>query len=128
MQSFLKGPNFNKKFFFKQPQNKYQEFCNVYAYYKQATLCNPKLNHQQLMEECTTVWKEVRKNDTTFIENKICEYYDTVPSTVHSHQKIFVSCNVTSSFHHTSTPKYTSTPRQLVGFIDTTKIPKNATS
>ncbi|CAB4476999.1 unnamed protein product [Rhizophagus irregularis] len=128
MQSFLKGPNFNKKFFFKQPQNKYQEFCNVYAYYKQATLCNPKLNHQQLMEECTTVWKEVRKNDTTFIENKICEYYDTVPSTVHSHQKIFMSRNVTSSFHHTSTPKYTSTPRQLVGFIDTTKIPKNATS
>ncbi|CAB4422741.1 unnamed protein product [Rhizophagus irregularis] len=80
------------------------------------------------MEECTTVWKEVRKNDTTFIENKICEYYDTVPSTVRSHQKIFMSRNVTSSFHHTSTPKHTSTLRQLVGFIDTTKIPKNATS
>ncbi|UZN98730.1 uncharacterized protein OCT59_000018 [Rhizophagus irregularis] len=79
------------------------------------------------MEECTTVWKEVRKNNITFIENKICEYYDTVPSTVRFHQKIFMSRNVTSSFHHTSTPKHTSTPRQLVGFIDTTKIPKNAT-
>ena len=55
MQSFLKALNFNKKFFYQKPQNRYQEFCNVYAYYKQATLCDPKLNRQKLMEECLKV-------------------------------------------------------------------------
>src|SRR5437016_707953 len=37
-----------------------------------------------------------------------------------------MSRNVTTSFRHTSTPK-TSIPKQI-GFIDTTKIPKNASS
>jgi hypothetical protein len=52
MQSFLKIPSFSKIFFYKQPQDKYQEFCNAYAYYKQAILCNPKPNRQKIMQEC----------------------------------------------------------------------------
>ena len=52
MQSFLKAPNFNKNFFYKQPQDKYQEFCNAYAYYKQAILCDPKPIRQRIMQEC----------------------------------------------------------------------------
>ncbi len=71
MQSFLKAPNFSKNFFYKQPQDKYQEFCNAYAYYKQAILCDPKPNRQRIMQECITAWKEVKKNDTAFIESKI---------------------------------------------------------
>jgi len=85
MQSFLKAPNFDKKFFFKQPQNKYQEFCNAYAYYKQATLCDLKPNREKLLQECAVVWKDIKKHDSDFIENKIQEYHDIIPSTVRSH-------------------------------------------
>jgi len=85
MQSYFKIPNFDKNFFYKQPQDKYQEFCNAYVYYKQVVLCDPKINHQKLMQECITTWKEVKKHDTTFIENKIHEYYNTILSTIRSH-------------------------------------------
>src|SRR3954469_15588477 len=98
MQSFLKLPHFNKNFFYKQPQDRYQEFCNAYAYYKQATLCDPKLNRQKLIEDCLIVWKEVKKNDATLIENKIREYY------IHH-------------MRHTSTPKYTSTRNKLLDLL-----------
>ena len=128
MQSFLKAPNFSKNFFYKQPQDKYQEFCNAYAYYKQAILCDPKPNRQRIMQECITAWKEVKKNDTAFIESKIREYYDTTPSTIRSHQSIFMTRNSTNSSHQTSTSKCISTPRQFVGFIDTTTITPNAKS
>jgi hypothetical protein len=129
MQSFLKAPNFDRKFFFKQPQNKYQEFCNAYAYYKQASLCDPNPNREKLLQECATVWKDIKKHDSDFIENKIHEYYDTIPTTVRSHQRIFMSRNMTSSFHHTSAPISTpSAQRQYKEYIDTTAIPKNATS
>ena len=128
MQSFLKAPNFSKNFFYKQPQDKYQEFCNAYAYYKQAILCDPKPNRQRIMQECITAWKEVKKNDTAFIESKIREYYDTTPSTIRSHQSIFMTRNLTNSSHQTSTSKCISTPRQFVGFIDTTTITPNAKS
>ncbi|CAG8772710.1 17429_t:CDS:2, partial [Rhizophagus irregularis] len=70
---------------------KYQEFCNAYAYYKQAVLCNSKPNRQKLMQECITAWKEVREQNTSFIENKINEYYNTIPPTIHSHQNFFLS-------------------------------------
>ncbi|CAI2198158.1 17654_t:CDS:1, partial [Funneliformis geosporum] len=53
------------------------------------------------------------------------EYYDTIPSTIRSHQRILMSCDSTNSSHQTSTP---STPRQFVRFIDTTTIPPNAKS
>jgi hypothetical protein len=117
MQSFLKAPNFNKKFFYKQSQNKYQEFCNAYAYYKQATLCDSQLNRQKLSEECTTVWKEIKKNDAAFIDNKIYEYYETIPSTVRSHQRIFMSRNTTTGFRHTptaSTSRHISAPNKII--------------
>jgi len=51
MQSFLKTLNFSKDFFYKLPQDLYQKFYNAYAYYKQAMLCDPKLNRQKLMQE-----------------------------------------------------------------------------
>src|SRR6185369_1137780 len=79
MHSYFKIPNFNKNFFYKQPQDKYQEFCNAYAYYKQAVLCDPKLNRQKLMQEYIDTWKEVKKHDAAFIENKIREYYSIIP-------------------------------------------------
>jgi hypothetical protein len=82
MQSFLKIPSFSKNFFYKQPQDKYQEFCNAYAYYKQVILCNPKPNRQKIMQECIVAWKKVKKHDTAFIDNKIREYYNTTPSTI----------------------------------------------
>ncbi|CAI2197718.1 6770_t:CDS:2, partial [Funneliformis geosporum] len=69
--------------------------------------------------------KEVKKNDTAFIENKIRKYYDTIPSTIRFHQRILISRDSTNSSHQTSTP---STLRQYVGFIDTTTIPPNAKS
>src|SRR5688572_28926602 len=129
MQSFLKAPNFNKNFFYKQPQNKYQEFCNAYAYYKQATLCDPKPNREKLLQECATVWKVIKKNDNDFIENKICEYYNTIPTTVRSHQRIFMSHHKTPNFHHTPTPTPTpSAQRQYKDYIDITTIPKYANS
>ena len=104
MQSFLKLPNFNKNFFYNQPQDKYQKFCNAYAYYKQAVLCDPKPNRQKLLQECITAWKEVKNQDTAFIENKINEYYRTIPPTIHSHQRFFLS-------HRTpNTPNTPTTP------------------
>ncbi|CAB4425447.1 unnamed protein product [Rhizophagus irregularis] len=54
MQSFLKAPNFSKTFFYKQPQNKYQDFCNAYAYYKQVILCDPNPNRERLSQECAS--------------------------------------------------------------------------
>src|SRR6266542_2584603 len=128
LQIFLKALNFSKNFFYKQPQDKYQEFCNAYEYYKKAILCDHKQNRQRIMQECITAWKEVKKNDTTFIENKIREYYDTTPSTICSHQSIFMTRNSTNSSYQTSTSKYISTPRQFIGFIDTTTIIPNAKS
>ncbi|CAB4464998.1 unnamed protein product [Rhizophagus irregularis] len=125
MQSFLKAPNFSKTFFYKQPQNKYQEFCNAYAYYKQATLCDPKLNREKLSQECASEWKDVKKHDNVFIESKICEYYETIPTTVRSHQQILMSRNATPSSHHTPTP---STSKQYKEYIDITSLPKNAKS
>ncbi|CAB4483266.1 unnamed protein product [Rhizophagus irregularis] len=125
MQSFLKAPNFSKTFFYKQPQNKYQEFCNAYAYYKQATLCDPKLNREKLSQECASEWKDVKKHDNVFIESKICEYYKTIPTTVRSHQQILMSRNATPSSHHTPTP---STSKQYKEYIDITSLPKNAKS
>ncbi|CAB4477164.1 unnamed protein product [Rhizophagus irregularis] len=125
MQSFLKAPNFSKTFFYKQPQNKYQEFCNAYAYYKQATLCDPKLNREKLSQECASEWKDVKKHDNVFIESKICEYYETIPTTIRSHQQILMSCNATPSSHHTPTP---STSKQYKEYIDITSLPKNAKS
>ena len=101
LRSFL---NFDKNFFYKQPQDKYQEFCNAYAYHKQAVLCDPKLNRQKLMQECIDTWKEVKEHDAAFIENKIREYYSTIPPTIHSHQRFFLS-------HRTpNTPTTPTTP------------------
>ena len=133
MQSFLKLPNFNKNFFYNQPQDKYQEFCNAYAYYKQAVHCNPKLNRQKLLQECITAWKEIKKQNTTFIENKINEYYNTIPPTIHSHQTFFLSHRTlntptTPTSEHTPTPEHTTTPKQFIWAVDTTTIRNNAKS
>ncbi|PKY58363.1 hypothetical protein RhiirA4_480213, partial [Rhizophagus irregularis] len=123
MQSFLKLPKFNKTFFYNEPQDKYQEFCNAYAYYKQAELCNSKPNRQKLLQECITAWKEVRKQDTSFIENKIHEYYNTIPPTIHSHQNFFLSHRTPTAStpipthttqKHTSIPQNITTPRPIV--------------
>jgi hypothetical protein len=125
MQNFLKTPNFIKDFFYKQPRDLYQEFCNAYAYYKQATLCDPKPNRQKLMEECTNNWKRNKHHDATFIKNKISKYYETIPSTVRSYQRLFVSHdNISSS--HVSTTSTTSTTYRSEGFIDTSAISRNA--
>src|SRR5438874_689679 len=102
MQSFLKTPHFNKELFYKPSQNIYQEFCNAYAYYKQATLCDPNPNRQKLMQECVNIWKQNKKHDTAFIKDIIREYYETIPSTLRSYQRLFTSRDVTSS-SHTST-------------------------
>ena len=85
MQSFLKTLNFSKEFFYKPSQDLYQEFCNTYAYYKQAILCDPKPNHQKLIQECINIWKENKKHDTAFIKDIIREYYETVPFTLRSY-------------------------------------------
>ena len=128
MQSFLKTPNFSKDFFFKQPRDLYQEFCNAYAYYKQATLCDPKPNRQKLIEECTNNWKKNKQHDAAFIRNKIREYYETIPPTVRSYQRLFISHDIINSDHtsHASTTSTTSTIQRSEGFIDTSAIPKNA--
>ncbi|GET59353.1 hypothetical protein GLOIN_2v1870260 [Rhizophagus irregularis DAOM 181602=DAOM 197198] len=108
-------------------QNKYQEFCNAYAYYKQAVHCNSKPNRQKLLQECITAWKEVRKQDISFIENKIHEYYNTITPTIHSYQNFFLSHRTPTATATPTTQKYTSipqnitTPRPIVNeFIDTT--------
>jgi len=83
------------------------------------------------MQECITTWKEVKKYDTTFIENKIHEYYNTISSTIHSYQRFFTSHHApTSTPKNMSTLKYTPTPisKQLAGFIDTITIQRNAKS
>ncbi|RGB32786.1 hypothetical protein C1646_762500 [Rhizophagus diaphanus] len=125
--------------FFEYSSNKYQEFCNAYAYYKQVVLCNSKPNRQKLMQECITAWKEVREQNTSFIENKINEYYNTIPPTIHSHQKFFLSHHTprtpTASTSTPTPPKHTSIPQRITTsrpiineFIDTTTIPTNARS
>lgn len=126
MQSFLKTPNFSKDFFYNPPQDLYQEFCNAYAYYKQATLCDPKPNRQKLMQECIIIWKENKKHDAAFIKDKIREYYETIPSTLRSYQRLFVSRDMATSSNQTRYTRHTST--LSVGLIDTTTIPKNAVS
>ncbi|PKY35799.1 hypothetical protein RhiirB3_533316, partial [Rhizophagus irregularis] len=110
---------------------KYQEFCNAYAYYKQAVHCNSKPNRQKLLQECITAWKEVRKQDISFIENKIHEYYNTITPTIHSYQNFFLSHRTPTAStatatpttqKHTSIPQNITTPRPIVNeFIDTTK-------
>src|SRR4051794_26397815 len=131
MQSFLKIPHFNKNFFYSQPQDKYQEFCNAYAYYKQAVLCDPKPNRQKLLQECIIAWKEVKKQDADFIENKIHEYCSTIPPTIRSHQRFFLSHHTPIISTPNPTPTLTSqhlTSRQIVGFVDTLTIRNNAKS
>ncbi|GBC26323.2 hypothetical protein GLOIN_2v1870260 [Rhizophagus irregularis DAOM 181602=DAOM 197198] len=93
------------------------------------------------MQECITAWKEVREQNTSFIENKINEYYNTIPPTIHSHQNFFLSHRTprtpTASTStptptppkHTSIPQHITTPRPIVNeFIDTTTIQTNARS
>jgi hypothetical protein len=131
MLSFLKLPNFNKNFFYNRPQDKYQEFCNAYAYHKQAVLCDPKLNRQKLLQECITAWKEVKKQDIAFIENKINEYYNTISPTIRSHQRFFLSHRspntpTPSTSKHTPTQEHTTAPEQSVGVVDITTIRNNA--
>src|ERR1051325_8626542 len=133
MQSFLKIPNFNKNFFYSKPEDKYQEFCNAYAYYKQVILCDPKPTRQKLWQECITAWKEVKKQDTAFIENKINEYYNTIPSTIRSHQRFFLphhtpTISTPPTQKHTPILQHTTALRPIVGLIDTTTIQNNAKS
>ncbi|CAB4436549.1 unnamed protein product [Rhizophagus irregularis] len=121
-------------------QDKYQEFCNVYAYYKQAELCNSKPNRQKLLQKCITAWKEVRKQNTSFIENKIHEYYNTIPLTIHSYQNFFLLHRTPTASIPTPTPtptiqKHTSIPQNITTlrpivneFINTTTIQTNARS
>ncbi|CAG8680512.1 14534_t:CDS:2, partial [Racocetra fulgida] len=40
-----------KLFFYKEPQDLYQTFCNAYAYYKQASQYNPTPHRQKLFQE-----------------------------------------------------------------------------
>ncbi|CAG8807768.1 38067_t:CDS:2 [Gigaspora margarita] len=75
-------PNFDKHFFYKPPSDLYQEFANTYAYYKQATLCNPTLNKQNLLNKAQTVWKEIKNKNEAVIREKIQSYLTTAPSTI----------------------------------------------
>src|SRR5438128_4969822 len=97
MQSFLSTPNFDEVFFYKKPLNLYQEFCNAFAYYKQAILCDPTPNRQKLANECLEAWKQVKHHDKPLIYEKIHEYFDTVPSLTRSHQSFFQRNNVARS-------------------------------
>ena len=123
MQSFLKAPNFNKKFFYQKPQDRYQEFCNEYAYYKQATLCDPKLNRQKLMEECLKVWKEVKKMILLLLRIKFVNIMIQYLLLFALIKKF--SCQIIFIIR-VILPLQNILP--LIGFIDTTKIPKNVTS
>ncbi len=81
------------------------------------------------MQECIIFWKENKKQDTAFIKDKICKYYETIPSTLHSYQRLFVSRDIASTFSHANQTHHTRhTSTSFVGLIDITTILKNAVS
>ena len=125
MQSFLTAPKFNKVFFYKEPQDLYQEFCNAFAYYKQAVLCDPKPNRQKLMQECVAAWKQAKHQDKSLIYDKINEYFNTVSSHTRSHQSFFIRHNVANS--NSSRIPLLSSPPTLRNTSSSQQIlPKNA--
>ncbi|CAG8531190.1 7793_t:CDS:2 [Dentiscutata erythropus] len=73
MQSFLSTPNFNKTFFYKEPQTLYKQFCNAFAYYKQVSLCNLNPNRQQLIKDCNFAWKQIKKEEEELSKNAVCQ-------------------------------------------------------
>ncbi|CAG8628421.1 23584_t:CDS:1, partial [Gigaspora rosea] len=97
MQSFLSAPNFNKTFFFKEPQTLYKKYCNAFAYYKQVSICNPQPNRQQLMKNCNLAWKQIKKENKTVIDEKIRFYFNSFPSHVYCHQLALTTSNSGSS-------------------------------
>ena len=125
MQSFLTAPKFNKVFFYKEPQDLYQEFCNAFAYYKQAVLCDPKPNRQKLMQECVAAWKQAKHQDKSLIYDKINEYFNTVSSHTRFHQSFFIRHNVANS--NSSRIPLLSSPPTLRNTSSSQQIlPKNA--
>ncbi|CAG8502718.1 14575_t:CDS:2 [Dentiscutata heterogama] len=97
MQSFLSMPNFNKTFFFKEPQTLYEKFSNAFAYYKQVSLCNSHPNRQQLMKDCNLAWKQIKKENKIVIDEKIRSYFNSIPSHIYCHQSKFTLCNMNNS-------------------------------
>ncbi|CAG8686098.1 14911_t:CDS:1, partial [Funneliformis mosseae] len=56
------------------------------------------------------------------------EYYDTIPSTIHSHQRIFMPRDSTNSSCQTSISRTPNISRQFVRFIDITTLSLNVKS
>ena len=79
------------------------------------------------MQKCITAWKEVKNQDTAFIENKINEYYRTIPPTIHSHQRFFLSHRTPNTPNTSTTPSTSKplTPKHTTEFVgvDTTVRP-----
>src|SRR5260363_113898 len=122
MQSFLMTPNFSKTFFYKEPQDLYQTFCNTYAYYKQASYCNPTPNHQKLFQECNLTWKQIKHKDKTLIKENICRYFNTIPSYIRSHQSNFIQNRVNNS---NSTPSLFSFKINNIHLQRNIEVPRN---
>lgn len=125
MQSFLKTPNFDTHLFYKSPTDLYQEFSNAYAYYKQATLCNPNPNKQQLLSEAREAWKQIKNENTNIIREKIKSYLSTVPSTIRSYHRLMVNSNSNSTSTSTFASPSASTVTSLQQF-DINTVAKNA--
>ncbi|CAG8834561.1 38678_t:CDS:2 [Gigaspora margarita] len=115
MQSFLRLSNFDKHFFYKPLSDLYQEFANTYAYYKQATLCNPIPNKQKLLNEAQTAWKEIKNENEAVIHEKIQSYLTIASSTI---------CTQCNFIVHTSSNRASTSMVALSSFISLVILPQ----
>ncbi|CAG8799716.1 11300_t:CDS:1, partial [Racocetra fulgida] len=87
------------------------------------TLCNPNPNRQQLMQEYNLTWNQIKQENKTFINKKIQDYFNAIPSHTYSHYSKLTQHNPNNSDYIDTSPLIS---RNISSQPNDEELPKNA--